>query len=226
MQSYGETDALRGWGQMLPALAAGGKLCVTQRRGDCAFSQERRYVLPELVIDNCAMGGRSSRSFAEENRLADIEAHLQCGDFLLVQFLHNDADPAHPERYVTAAQFSECLRRYAGTARRKGAQMILATPVPWLVHTDAAGYPPAYTEYLDAMEALAREEDIPCLELGRAFAAACGQLGPRRAAALYQPDGVHLTALGAERVAEEFVHLLRSGTDRRLALLRTVFTGA
>ena len=70
-----------------------------------------------------------------------------------------------------------------------------------------------------------REEDIPILELGRAFAAACGQLGPRRSAALYQPDGVHLTALGAERVAEVFAHLLRSGTDKRLALLRTVFQG-
>lgn len=225
MQSYGEAEALKGWGQMLPALAAGGKLCVTQRRGDCDFSQERRYTLPELIIDNCAMGGRSSRSFIEENRLADMEAHLQFGDFLLVQFTHNDADPAHPERYVPAARFPEYLRQYARAAAGHGAQMILVSPVPWLKFMDGTGYPPEYADYIEAMEAFAREEDIPYLELGRAVAAACVRLGPRRAAALYQPDGVHLTALGAGRVAEAFVQLLQSSADKRLALLRTVFDG-
>ena len=47
------------------------------------------------------MAGRSSRSFREEGRLADIEASLRPGDYLVVQFGHNDAYREKAERYVT-----------------------------------------------------------------------------------------------------------------------------
>ncbi len=44
------------------------------------FPQEMRYELPGLVIDNCAMAGRSSKTFREEGRLDDIAAHIRPGD--------------------------------------------------------------------------------------------------------------------------------------------------
>ena len=220
MQSYAEGDALCGWGQALPELAAGARLCRTERREDSPFTQERQYVLPELVIDNCAMGGRSSRTFLEEGRLADIEARLQPGDFLLIQFTHNDANPEHPERFVPAERFAEHLRKYADAAAARGAQPILVTPIPWLT-----GYPEDYLAYVKAMRDFAAAEDIPCLDMGGAMLAACRSLGDRRAAALYQPDGAHLTAAGARRAAGAFVQLLRESGDSRLDVLKTVFNG-
>ena len=219
MQTYGCTsEGLWGWGQALPALAHGGELCEAGHRADCSFPEECRYVLPDLVVDNCAIGGRSSRNFIEENRLEDISAHLVHGDYLLVQFAHNDASHEHPERYVEPEQFAAYLRRYAKAAADKGAQMILVTPLPGL--DQETPYPsPAYR---DAMLEVSRVENIPCIDVGAAFSAACSQLG-RRGAALYQPDGVHLTQAGAKRAAAAFVELLKRNGDERLTFLRTVF---
>lgn len=220
MQSYGEnTEGLWGWGQVLPSLANGGILCRTQHREDCPFGQERRYTLPELVIDNCAMAGRSSRSFIAEKRLEDIAAHLQHGDYLMVQFAHNDAAQEHPERYTAPEQFAGYLRQYAEAAADKGAQVVLVTPLPSLDRENS--YPPQ--AYRELMLELARKEDIPCIDLWEAFSRLCSKLGPRRSAALYQPDGIHLTRAGAERAAETFTRLLKDSGDDRLLFLREVF---
>lgn len=219
MQSYGENpEGLWGWGQALPTLVNGGALCVAGHREDCPFDQERLYTLPELVIDNCAMSGRSSRSFIEENRLEDIAAHLQYGDYLLVQFAHNDASREHPERYAAPEQFAAYLRQYAKAAADKGAQPIFVTPLPVLDRENP--YPPA--AYRETMMKVAREENIPCIDLWTAFSVACVQMG-RRSAALYQPDGAHLTQAGAERAASAFVELLKHSGDERLSFLRTAF---
>ena len=222
MQSYAPDDALRGWGQLLAAQAVGGALCTVDHREDCPFGQERRYTLPELIIDNCAMAGRSSRSFLGEGRLEDIEAHLQYGDFLLVQFAHNDCAADRPERYVPVEQFADSLRRYADAAARRGAQLILATPIPWLRRDRC---PAGFNAYGEAVRAFAARENIPCLDLNGVLAASLEKLGPRRSGAFYQPDGVHLTESGAVHAASAAAELLRGSGDARLSLLRTVFGG-
>ena len=92
VQSYTEADAPQtGWGQQLWRCLRGANLCRVDTRPGCPFPQERRYHLPDLTIDNCAMAGRSSRSFREEGRLADIEASLRPGGYLVVQFGPNAA---------------------------------------------------------------------------------------------------------------------------------------
>lgn len=218
MQAYEESETLWGWGQALPIWAKGAALCIQGCREDCPYPQEKLYTLPELVVDNCAMGGRSSRSFIEEGRLDDIAAHLRQGDYLLVQFGHNDAAADCPERYTAPEAFANSLQRYAKAATEKGAQLILVTPLPALHRK----FPPA--AYREEMLAFARKKDIPCVDLGKAFAAACLRMGGR-AAVLYQLDGVHLTRAGAERAVETFVQLLCVNRDTRLTLLRTVFGG-
>lgn len=218
-QSYAETEnELWGWGQVLPELARGGILCRAEHRDTCPFGQERRYTLPELVIDNCAMAGRSSRSFLAEERLKDIAARLQPGDFLLVQFGHNDASREHPERYTPPEQFAENLRQYVQAAADRGAQAVLVTPVPTL-EQESPYLPPAYRE---AMLDYARREDVPCLDLWAALSMVRDRQG-QRSAAFYQPDGVHLTRRGAEQVAETFVRLLQDSEDSRLTYLRESF---
>ena len=209
----------QGWGQALARQADGGALCEVSHRQGCPYPQQRRYTLPELIVDNCAIGGRSSRTFLEEGRLADVESQLQPGDFMVVQFAHNDANPEHPERYVTPDQFAAYLRQYAQAAAAGGVQMILATPIPWPQHEELL------MPYRMAMLDFARSEGLPCLDLGAAVAAAFPRLGARRTAELYQPDGAHLSARGAEFVAAAFARLLRESRDERLAYLRTVFGG-
>ena len=68
------------------------------------------------------MAGRSSRSFREEGRLADIEASLRPGDYLVVQFGHNDAYREKAERYVAPEAFGASLQPYLDAVTATGAE--------------------------------------------------------------------------------------------------------
>ena len=221
MQSYENDEKGHcGWGQMLAAEAAGESLCEAEHREGCPFPQERRYILPELILDNCAMAGRSLRTFASEGRLADIEKHMRPEDFLLVQFVHNDCNPDHPERFETLEEFADEMKRYSNVAKDKGAQPILATPIPLLNPESSL---PKFRSYVETIREIACCEDIPCLDLTAKMEASLSYLGNRRSGLLYQPDGAHLTVDGAKHAAHIIAQMLRESEDERLSLLRSVF---
>lgn len=58
------------------------------------------YFTSRITVANRAIGGRSSRSFIEQGRLAAIQAVIRPGDYLFVQFGHNDATVGNAERYT------------------------------------------------------------------------------------------------------------------------------
>ena len=88
-----------------------------------------------VLVDNRAIGGRSTRSFFEEGRWAKVYNNLQAGDLVMIQFGHNDATLERPLRYVTPAAYKEFIRLYVNQSREKGAIPIVITPVsrnePW-----------------------------------------------------------------------------------------------
>lgn len=230
VQSYTPDEApLTGWGQQLWRCADGAALCRADHREGCPFPQETRYTLPALVIDNCAMGGRSSRTFREEGRLADIESQLKPGDYLVVQFGHNDANPDKPERYVAAADFGASLRPYLEAARSRGARLVLVSPIAMREFDETGRCPAPFAAHRAAMAAFARENGVPFLDLGAETAAANTAAGPLRTTTWYRqlPDGsqdnAHLQSAGALRFARAFVAALHKNTDPRLDLLRAVF---
>ena len=88
-----------------------------------------------VLVDNRAIGGRSTRSFFEEGRWAKVYNDLQAGDLVIIQFGHNDATLERPLRYVTPEAYKEFIRLYVNQSREKGAIPIVITPVsrnePW-----------------------------------------------------------------------------------------------
>ncbi len=221
MQSYGEDGGgMRGWGQMLASFAYGGEVCRESHREDCDFPQERLYTLQEIVIDNCAMGGRSLSTFESEGRLDDIAGHLRLGDFLMLQFAHNDCNPDKPERYLPLDEYAARLERFIDAARQAGAQPILVTPVP--LFNKECGLD-RFDDYVAAMRDITRRLDVPCLDLNAAMERTIG-IKECRAAKLYMPDGVHLTDAGARHAARAVARLLRGSADARLGLLKKAFT--
>ena len=194
MQSYAPGDKpVTGWGEVLHTLAHGDAVCQTAHRADCPFPQEMRYELPGLVIDNCAMAGRSSKTFREEGRLDDIAAHIRPGDLLVVSFGHNDANRAKAERYVPADAFGESLRPFWDAARSHGAVCIFVSPVAMREFDEAGVCHPSFAAYREAMRAFAAEVGAPFIDLGAATAAAnacTAALGVRPLAA----DGGHIAA--------------------------------
>ena len=82
-----------------------------------------------VKVNNAALGGRSSRNFIEEGRLDGIINSAQKGDFLLVQFGHNDRDYSKEARYVPPEDFPGYIQKFVDAGKKKGVNVILVSPM-------------------------------------------------------------------------------------------------
>ena len=161
------------------------------------------------------MAGRSSRSFIEEGRLEDIKNQIREGDYLLIQFGHNDAAEGKPERYVAVPDFPKYLEFYVKTAREKGAVPVLLSPVclcPCEENQEGekgeiARQLPAYR---DAMKRFAEKEEIIFVDMYRLTEEFCEKAGEAEARKFYIKDLVHLSEKGADQYARILADHLKS----------------
>ena len=93
----------------------------------------------QVLIDNCAENGRSTKSFIDEGRLDGIDARIREGDFLFIQFGHNDEKVNDPARYTDPeGAFRENLARFARVAWKHAATPVLITPLTRFNYRDPA----------------------------------------------------------------------------------------
>lgn len=97
----------RGWGQMLPIYFEGA-----------------------LKVDNHAVNGRSSKSFIDEGRWEAVRSQIKPGDYVIIQFGHNDEKIKDTKRYTVAGgSFDDNLRRFVNETREKGGTPILMNAI-------------------------------------------------------------------------------------------------
>ena len=82
-----------------------------------------------VKVNNAALGGRSSKNFIEEGRLDGIINSAQKGDYLLVQFGHNDRDYSKEARYVPPEDFPGYIQKFVDAGKKKGVNVILVSPM-------------------------------------------------------------------------------------------------
>jgi lysophospholipase L1-like esterase len=124
------------------------------------------------MVDNHAMNGRSTLSFITEGRWEKITTALKAGDFVIIQFGHNDEKVEDPKRGTDPkTTFPANLRRFVADVRAKGASPILATPVARRKFNAAGQLQPTHGAYPDAIRRVAAEEKVPLLELEKATSA-------------------------------------------------------
>lgn len=184
------------------------------------------------VVKNHAASGRSTKSFIDEGRWAKVLAALQAGDFVIVQFAHNDEKKEDPKRYTDpATSFRENLRRFIRDARAKGAEPMLATPVSRRKFNATGQLVPTHGAYPDAVRAVALEEKVPLLDLERATAKWLQETGDEPSKKYFvwlapgahpkHPDGsrddTHFVDAGAKAVAELAAAQIR---EQKLPLAR------
>ncbi|MDQ0952227.1 lysophospholipase L1-like esterase [Streptomyces phaeochromogenes] len=128
------------------------------------------FLTSNITVANHAIGGRSSRSFIEQGRLAAIHQVIRAGDYLFVQFGHNDATVNNPERYTSPADYKEYLRNdYIRATRARGATPVVVTPVSRRSYNTSTGkFNVSFPAYVDAAKAVAREEGAPLVDLSAA----------------------------------------------------------
>jgi lysophospholipase L1-like esterase len=81
-----------------------------------------------VTVDNRAKNGRSSRTFIEEGLWKPVVDHLEEGDYVFIQFGHND-EVSTKKSFTTEAEFKNNLERYITETRSKKAIPVLLTPV-------------------------------------------------------------------------------------------------
>ncbi|MBP6432182.1 MAG: right-handed parallel beta-helix repeat-containing protein [Ferruginibacter sp.] len=102
-----EGNPERGWGQMFPS-----------------------YLTNDVEVQNHAVNGRSTKNFIKEHRWDTVMSRLNAGDFVLIQFGHNDSKVDDSNRYAPAQTlYKQNLIRFVNDVRSKGATPILLTPV-------------------------------------------------------------------------------------------------
>lgn len=126
------------------------------------------YTKDDVEIVNYAKNGRSTKSFIDEGRLDRIEEEIGAGDFLFIQFGHNDEKSEDPLRYTDPdTTFRENLVRFIETARRHGAYPVLITPLErrcFKEDSDLLG-PGAHSRYVEAAKQTAMEQKTALVDL-------------------------------------------------------------
>jgi len=125
------------------------------------------YFKHDVVIANHAVGGRSSKSFISEGRLDGIMETIKEGDFLFIQFGHND-QKSDVERFTDpATTYPEYLKRYIDAARSVQATPVLLTSVHRRYFDQAGKLVDTHKDYLDAVRKLAADEQVLLIDLAR-----------------------------------------------------------
>jgi lysophospholipase L1-like esterase len=118
-----------------------------------------------VTFVNRAIGKRSSKSFVDEGRLASILNVIQPGDYLFIQFAHNDnsSDPKlHTDPFTT---YKSYLRQYIDGATSRGAIPVLVTPVGRRNYDSSGKFRNDFTDRCTAMKQLATEKNCKLLDL-------------------------------------------------------------
>ncbi len=126
-----------------------------------------RYTAMDVCVCNRAVNGRSTKSFIDESRLAPIYDEITKGDFLFIQFGHNDEKKNDPSRYTDPhGEFIVNLGKYVNVARNKGAYPVFITSVERRLFDENGNLKPSeHTEYVKGMKEAALEFDVPVVDL-------------------------------------------------------------
>ena len=169
------------------------------------MSQGLQLYLKEAVrLISYAKNGRSTKSFLDEGRFERVEAAMAAGDFLLIQFGHND-EKDDPARHTDPqGSFQDNLRLFIRTAREKGAHPVLLTPIARRLF-DAQGnfLPGSHGAYPDAVKQLALGENVPVIDLTAETESYLAALGdePSKPLFMWPKDNTHLKPEGAVKMA-------------------------
>ncbi len=212
------TRGQMGWGDALAALCVEG----------------------QVRVQNRALGGRSSRTFLSEGLWDKVLAELKPGDFVLMQFGHNDGGPLDTGRaraslkgtgdetrvitnkttgkIETVHTYGWYLRRYISDAKSKAALPIVLSPVPRNIWNDGR-VARAKNDYARWAAQSAQDGKVAFLDLNEIVATRYEKLGREKVDSLFGGDHTHTNPEGAKVNAGCVVEGLRDMQTHPIASL-------
>ena len=122
------------------------------------------YFNDEVVVANYAVSGSALSSFKSSNRLKKINSLLKPGDYLFIEFAHNDEKLKGLENTAWES-YSKYLAEYVETARKKGAIPVLVTPTQRRAFNPDGTLKPTHGDFPDAMRAVAKKMNVTLIDI-------------------------------------------------------------
>ena len=163
-----------------------------------------QFLKPEIAVCNSAEGGETSKSFITGQRLDKVLSQMKAGDFFLIQFAHNDSKPQWPQSYTEpATTFKAYLGVFLAETRRRGATLVLVTPMERRSNGDTVG------PWARAMREFAEKENVPLIDQWAMSKVMWTALGPDVGTAFN--DQTHLNGYGGYLLAKNIVRGIKAG---------------
>lgn len=202
----------RGWGQALP-----------------------EFVREGAVVRNHAVNGRSTKSFIDQGRWDSVRVALHKGDYVFIQFGHNDQKLDDSTRYTAPLTgYRRNLERFVRETRAAGATPVLFTSIVRRQFNAKGVLEDTHGLYPLVVRDVARELQVPLIDLQLRTEELVQRAGPDSSKALYvfttagqfsafpaaREDNTHLSPRGASAVARLAVQELRARVPALARLLR------
>jgi lysophospholipase L1-like esterase len=206
--------------------------------GDSTMAHKVRAAFPEtgwgmplatffdttVVVDNRAQNGRSTRTFLAENRWQPVADNLQPGDYVFIQFGHNDESANYPDRYTSPEDYRRNLIKFVTETRSRQANPVLLTPVTRRYFDKEGHIKETHVLYSAATVAVAKEYKVTLVDMDKLSRALLQQLGDEQSKVLFMElapgdhpnyplgrhDNTHFNELGARKMAQLAVNDLQA----------------
>jgi pectinesterase len=169
----------------------------------------------QVRVENHAQNGRSTRTFIAENRWQAIVDKLKKGDYVFIQFGHNDSSKEKTDRYTPPEDYRKNLVRFVAEVRGKIAVPVLMTPVMRRRFDKQGEFYDTHGEYPDIVRAVAGEYKVAIIDMHRKSEVVIKQYGVEESKKLFlqlKPgehanypmgveDNTHFSPLGAQIMA-------------------------
>src|SRR5215218_8240277 len=167
-------------------------------------------------VDNRAANGRSTKTFISEGKWQSIIDSVKKGDYVFIQFGHNDSSKDKGERYTPPEDYRKNLIRFAADVRSKGGFPVLLTPVMRRRFDKDGKFYDTHGEYPDIVRAVAKEQQVPLIDMhctSEGVIVKYGVEGSRQMFLQLKPgenpnypngieDNTHFSPFGAEEMAK------------------------
>lgn len=162
------------------------------------------YLKDGVQVISLAKNGRSTKSFLDEGLFTPARQGMEPGDFLLIQFGHND-EKDDPARHTDPnGSFRVNLRYFIREARKRGAFPVLITPIARRLFDEKGDFRPgSHGPYPEAVRQVGIEQNVPVADLTALTESFLAELGDELSKPLFvwPKDNTHLKAEGAVRMA-------------------------
>ena len=206
---------------------------LSEKRPETGWGEALQKFFPEdkVRVENHAQNGRSTRTFIAEKRWQAIIAKLRKGDYVFIQFGHNDESKDKVDRYTPPPDYRRNLIDFIRDVRAKQATPVLLTPVMRRRFDKDGKFFDTHGEYPDIVRAVAGETRVVLLDMHRQSEEVIKRYGVEGSKKLFlqlapgenpnYPNGIedntHFSPLGADIMAGLAVAAIR---EQKLGLAK------